>query len=69
MIASSRRSCRGGCFDGEGAAVADQGPNQVNQAAGERDQSLDMPLSFGSLALVERREGLFSRFIADSAAR
>jgi hypothetical protein len=54
MIASSRRSCRGGCFDGEGAAVADQGPNQVNQAAGERDQSLDMPLSFGSLALVER---------------
>ena len=42
MTVSSRSSDRRRLFGGEAAVVADQSPDGVDQAAGERDQRLDV---------------------------
>ena len=53
MIVSSRRGrwlWRGGC---EGPAVAQQGPEHVDQASGQGEQGLAVDESFASFAVVE----------------
>ena len=50
---SSRRGDRGGPVRAEFAAVAEQGPEHVDEAAGERKERLAMDESFASLAVIE----------------
>lgn len=63
MIVSSRLSLVGQC-DLECAAVAQECPDDVDQAAGERDQWLGVDLSFTTFALVEATRGNIGPFDA-----
>ena len=53
MKMSSRRGDRRGPVRAEFAAVAEQGPEHVDEAAGERKESLAMDESFASLVVIE----------------
>src|SRR6476469_4091653 len=53
MEMSSRRGDRGGPVRAEFAAVAERGPEHVDEAAGERKERLAMDESFASLAVIE----------------
>ena len=62
MIVSSGGGHRGGCLGGEASVVANQGPDQADEATGERDEGLDVPLSLVTSALVERPRGAVGAF-------
>ena len=44
MIVSSGGGHQGGYLGGEASVVANQGPDQADEATGERDEGLDVPL-------------------------
>lgn len=47
------------------AVVAEQGPEDVDESAGEGDGGLDVPLMFGALALVELARRVFALSAAE----